>query len=299
MRGERAAGGARRRRSATRRSCWPTGSRTRADTWTPLAGPCWCRRSTPDRSSAPIEHDGARGGGARLRRGARRRSRDGRGRPCRSDDGAGERAPAGGVGGAARRGAGVAPAHRRGRRRGAPPARARSARRRAAAPRRDRSAAADDPLRHPARPRARPSSSRRAASDELAQSLEELRELARGIHPASLDHGLAAALDSLARARDGAARRCRATRRSTSPGRRARRLLRGLRGAGQRRQVRRGDDGVGPPVAHAGRRGRSRSPTTGSVARTRRAGPASTAWRTASRRWTGSCSSRARAGRER
>jgi len=36
------------------------------------------------------------------------------------------------------------------------------------------------------------------ASDQLAQSLEELRELARGIHPAVLDHGLAAALESLA-----------------------------------------------------------------------------------------------------
>jgi signal transduction histidine kinase len=37
-----------------------------------------------------------------------------------------------------------------------------------------------------------------SASDELAQSLEELRELARGIHPAALDHGLAPALESLA-----------------------------------------------------------------------------------------------------
>jgi signal transduction histidine kinase len=37
-----------------------------------------------------------------------------------------------------------------------------------------------------------------SASDELAQSLDELRELARGIHPAVLDHGLAAALESLA-----------------------------------------------------------------------------------------------------
>ena len=36
------------------------------------------------------------------------------------------------------------------------------------------------------------------ASDELAHSLSELRELAQGIHPAVLDHGLAAALDSLA-----------------------------------------------------------------------------------------------------
>jgi signal transduction histidine kinase len=37
-----------------------------------------------------------------------------------------------------------------------------------------------------------------AASAELAASLGELRELARGIHPAVLEHGLAAALDSLA-----------------------------------------------------------------------------------------------------
>jgi signal transduction histidine kinase len=37
-----------------------------------------------------------------------------------------------------------------------------------------------------------------AAGDELSRSLEELRELARGIHPAVLNHGLKAALDSLA-----------------------------------------------------------------------------------------------------
>ncbi len=37
-----------------------------------------------------------------------------------------------------------------------------------------------------------------AASDELARSLEELRELARGIHPAVLDQGLEPALDALA-----------------------------------------------------------------------------------------------------
>ena len=37
-----------------------------------------------------------------------------------------------------------------------------------------------------------------AASDELAQSLAELRELARGIHPAVLNHGLPAALEALA-----------------------------------------------------------------------------------------------------
>ena len=37
-----------------------------------------------------------------------------------------------------------------------------------------------------------------SASGELARSLEELRELARGIHPAVLEHGLASALTSLA-----------------------------------------------------------------------------------------------------
>jgi signal transduction histidine kinase len=37
-----------------------------------------------------------------------------------------------------------------------------------------------------------------AAGAELSRSLEELRELARGIHPAVLDHGLEAALSSLA-----------------------------------------------------------------------------------------------------
>jgi signal transduction histidine kinase len=37
-----------------------------------------------------------------------------------------------------------------------------------------------------------------AVSDELALSLRELRDLARGLHPAVLDQGLAAALDSLA-----------------------------------------------------------------------------------------------------
>jgi signal transduction histidine kinase len=36
-----------------------------------------------------------------------------------------------------------------------------------------------------------------SASGELARSLEELRDLARGIHPAVLEHGLASALTSL------------------------------------------------------------------------------------------------------
>ncbi len=36
------------------------------------------------------------------------------------------------------------------------------------------------------------------ASDQLAQSLGELRELARGIHPAALEHGIASALEAVA-----------------------------------------------------------------------------------------------------
>jgi signal transduction histidine kinase len=38
----------------------------------------------------------------------------------------------------------------------------------------------------------------KSAAEELSRSLEELRELARGLHPAVLNHGLKAALDSLA-----------------------------------------------------------------------------------------------------
>jgi signal transduction histidine kinase len=37
-----------------------------------------------------------------------------------------------------------------------------------------------------------------SATDELKESLAELRELARGIHPAALEHGLPSALESLA-----------------------------------------------------------------------------------------------------
>jgi signal transduction histidine kinase len=36
-----------------------------------------------------------------------------------------------------------------------------------------------------------------SASDELARSLTKLRELASGIHPSSLDHGLDVALEAL------------------------------------------------------------------------------------------------------
>ena len=106
---------------------------------------------------------------------------------------------------ASRRAAGLARADRRGRRRGAPAHRARPPRRRPAAPRRPR-------------PRAAPGRARGWTSDpgeaaellddaraELDAATAELRELARGIHPAVLtDQGLGAGAGGLARAR----RRC-------------------------------------------------------------------------------------------
>ena len=80
--------------------------------------------------------------------------------------------------------------------------------------------------------------SRRARSSRHA--LQELRELARGIHPAVLtERGLEPAVRALA---DRAPVPVELASASTTParGRRGRRLLRRLRGADQRRQVRRG-----------------------------------------------------------
>ncbi len=78
------------------------------------------------------------------------------------------------------------------------------------------------------------------ASDELAQALEELRELARGIHPAVLsDRGLYAALEALV-ARTPLPVELELLRRPPARAGRGRRVLRRLRGAGQCGQVRRG-----------------------------------------------------------
>ena len=83
-----------------------------------------------------------------------------------------------------------------------------------------------------------------SASDELAHSLQELRELARGIHPAALDHGLAAALESLAaragrdrRRRGDQARPPRAGPATASPLRRAARAWGVARAASCRRPI--------------------------------------------------------------
>ena len=87
------------------------------------------------------------------------------------------------------------------------------------------------------------------AQEELQTSLGELRELARGIHPAVLtDRGLEPALDALvARAPVPGDARGRGRRAAARPGR-ERRLLRRLGGARERREVRPRDagDGGGP-----------------------------------------------------
>ena len=137
---------------------------------------------------------------ARPRPGAARRPRARRGGRRRGEPRARELAPAGGAARPARRGARLARPHRRGRRRRAAAARARPPRRRAAAP-------ARDPARAPARPRPGSATSDARSSELLAEAdaevvgaLEELRALARGIHPAILtEEGLAPALAALAR----------------------------------------------------------------------------------------------------
>ena len=93
--------------------------------------------------------------------------------------------------------AGVARAARDGRRRGAAAARARPPRRRPGAPRRARAAAADGAHARAARTTSWPGCST-APRRSSRPSLGELRELARGIHPAVLtERGLEPALQSL------------------------------------------------------------------------------------------------------
>ena len=165
-------------------------------------------------------------------------------------------------------------AHRRGRRRRAPPDRARPPRRRPAAARLARA--------RPAAAARRGSTDNEAArapstssAEKLAVALAELRELARGIHPAILtERGLGAGRRGARGARAGAGRGRR--RRSTSACRRAgrgRRLLRGRRGADQRRQVRRRPTTRASTVRRDERRRRGRGrATTASAAPTSTSG---------------------------
>ena len=104
-----------------------------------------------------------------------------------------------------------------------------------------------------------------SASDELAQSLAELRELARGIHPAALEQGLEPALEALvlrSAVPDGAGRRARAPAAAAG---RVRRVLRGVGGAGERGEVRRRHGGRRRGSAVPTAAGSSRSPTTASA----------------------------------
>ena len=102
---------------------------------------------------------------------------------------------------------------------------------------------------------------------ELRASLAELRELARGIHPAVLtERGLGPALNAIA-ARAPVPVDARDRRRAAPAGsRRGRRVLRRRRGAGQRREVRPGDRGHrrGPPDERTGDRRRQRRRHRGS-----------------------------------
>ena len=93
-----------------------------------------------------------------------------------------------------------------------------------------------------------------SASDELAQSLEELRELARGIHPAALDQGLDVALEALARRSEVPTTVLLRARSPAAGARRLRGVLRRVRSIGQRGQVRPRVRGEGESVAHRNRR---------------------------------------------
>ena len=222
------------------------------------------------RAVTEVERDGvarrrdhprrARSADAARARARRRR----RGRP-----GAGERAPGRRAAGALRRAADLARTARRGRPRRAPSPGARPPRRRPAAPGRALAAARRSPRsKIQGEPDQADAAARRGAATSSSTALAELRELARGIHPAVLaDHGLDAALDALAEPRPAAGRVSIATP-SRAPARAGRggRLLRRRRGAHQRRQVRRrrARERAASSASTATRS--SRSPTTASAA---------------------------------
>ena len=107
------------------------------------------------------------------------------------------------------------------------------------------------------------------ASEELALGLEELRELARGIHPAILtDHGLTPAVEALANAGDSAGRGQRPAPRAAVRADRGGRVLRRLGVARERRQVRVGEPAPASISRATTACSSSRSPTTASAVRT-------------------------------
>ena len=164
--------------------------------------------------------------------------------------------------------------HRRGERRRAAPARAQPPRRRPAAARRALARAAAGAGEAPRRRPTRRSGCSRQLADELAQALDELRELAQGIHPAVLtERGLgrrSRCSPPRRRCRSSSTSSCRerlpepveaaayyvvsealanvakyARRRRGERARRARRRPRGRRGRGRRRRRRRPERGPG------------------------------------------------------
>ena len=162
----------------------------------------------------------------------------------------------------------LAHAHRRGQRRRAPAPGAQPPRRRPAAAGGDVAGRAPGGSPRDRRPAgcARCST---APATSWRHALEELRELARGLHPAVLtDHGLCAAIEARRRPRAAAGQRRRAARRAPARDGRGRGLLRRLRGADQRREVRAGVAGARQRRAQRRPRRRSRSSTTASAAPT-------------------------------
>ncbi len=135
------------------------------------------------------------------------------------------------------------------------------------------------------------------ARREIATSLEELREISRGLHPAVVSgHGLAVALEQLAaRAPVPVRLDIEIGRRPAARAARGGRLLPDLGEPRQHRQVRARDRGRRGVVRRRRRRGRrSRSSTTAWGAPTPSAAPGCAAWPTASRRSTAGCGSGAR-----
>ena len=128
------------------------------------------------------------------------------------------------------------------------------------------------------------------ASKELAMSLAELRELARGIHPAVLNHGLEPALQSLAgQATVPTDVTYAAEGKLPEPVELAAYFVTSEALANVGKYARAQSAHV--RVAREDGGSWSRSPTTGSAAPTPRAARACAAWPTASRRSTGGCGS--------
>ncbi len=134
----------------------------------------------------------------------------------------------------------------------------------------------------------------RRASGELNDALEELRELARGIHPAVLtDRGLVPALETLCGRAGVPVEMSAVARRPAAGRRRGRRLLHRRRGADQRLQARRARRAWRCASAGWTAARWSRWPTTASAAPTCATGRACADSATASRRSAARWSSKA------